>query len=77
MRSRIQSFTPLSGEVIRETDMAILFRVEPDTLPLPGMAQQESREVWIPRSVCDHGDDIEEGDTDIYVSDWFCEREEL
>jgi len=32
-------------------------------------------DVWIPRSVCEDGDALEEGDTDVVVQEWFAERE--
>ena len=35
------------------------------------------QETWIPRSVCDSGDDLAKGDTDIVVELWFAKREGL
>lgn len=35
------------------------------------------REIWIPRSVCEGGCDLEEDDTDIVVADWFIKKEGL
>lgn len=32
---------------------------------------------WIPRSVCDEGDILEIGDTDISVREWFADKEGL
>lgn len=32
---------------------------------------------WIPRSVCENGDELEEGDTDICVERWFADKEDL
>lgn len=34
-------------------------------------------EVWVPRSVCEDGDELDMGDTDICVAEWFAEREGL
>lgn len=51
--------------VIRVTDRAVL------------LTQGDDREVWVPRSVCEDGDSLDVGDTDICVSRWFAEREEL
>lgn len=34
-------------------------------------------EIWIPKSVCIDGDDIEEGDQDISVRSWWAEQEGL
>ena len=58
-------FTTLSGEVVKTTDRAVLFRDEND------------QEHWIPRSVCCDGDHIDEGDTDVNVGTWWGEREGL
>lgn len=55
----------LSGEIIRTTDRAVLFRSE------------TGDETWIPRSVCPGGEDLEDGDTDILVARWFAEGEGL
>ena len=57
--------TTLAGEVIKVTDSAVLFVTDDGT------------ETWIPRSVCLQGEDIDEGDTDVCVADWFPEREGL
>ena len=35
------------------------------------------REIWIPRSVCENGADLDEGDTDLVVADWFINKEGL
>lgn len=55
--------TDLTGEVVRATSYAVLFRDE------------SGREWWIPRSVCLDGDSLDEGDTDLVVATWFCEKE--
>jgi hypothetical protein len=34
-------------------------------------------DLWIPRSVCECGDDLAEGDSDVVVQEWFAEREGL
>lgn len=34
-------------------------------------------ELWIPRSVCECGSELSEGDTDIVVADWYIEQEGL
>lgn len=51
--------------VIRTTARAVLVRFEDLT------------EVWIPRSVCEAGSELSEGDTDVVVADWYIEREGL
>lgn len=56
----------LIGEVLRPTtERAVLFRLETGV------------EKWIPRSVCLDGDVISEGDTELVVAEWFCEKEGL
>lgn len=58
--------TTLTGEVLRpSTHRAILFRCK------------NGSEHWIPRKVCLDGDTIDEGDTEIVVATWFCEKEGL
>jgi hypothetical protein len=56
--------TTLSGDVIHTTELAILFRDE------------DQEEFWVPRSCCLDGDEIEKGDTEIAVDDWWLEKQE-
>lgn len=51
--------------IVRTTAKAVLVRFT------------DGRETWIPRSACEGGDDLEEGDTDIVVANWFIEKEGL
>lgn len=37
----------------------------------------EIHEAWIPRSVCQDGDELGEGDRDISVAHWFADKEGL
>lgn len=53
----------IAGEVIKTTPKAVLVEL------LTG------GEHWIPRRVCLDGDVIDEGDTDLIVAEWFCEKE--
>lgn len=53
--------TTLSGEVKKTTDDAVLFQTDDGT------------EFWVPRSVCLDGQEIDEGDTDIVIADWWLE----
>ena len=41
------------------------------------VAFKDGCETWVPRSVCDDGDDLAKGDTDIVVELWFAKREGL
>lgn len=66
----------VAGEVIHTTELAVLVRVERDP-QLPGFAPLPPREIWIPRSVCEDGDDLEEGDTSVVVRSWWADREGL
>ena len=52
--------------VARVTPRAILLEIDKSK---PG--------VWVPRSVCENGDELDIGDTDICVQRWFAEREDL
>lgn len=54
--------TTLSGEVKKTTDGAVLFVTDGGV------------ELWVPRSVCLDGSEIDEGDTDIVVADWWLEK---
>ncbi len=58
-------YDPIEGVVIRTTDLAVL--VEDDI----------GAQTWIPRSVCEEGDSLEEGDDDVRVERWFAEKEGL
>jgi hypothetical protein len=51
--------------IIATTEKAVLVRFT------------NGQETWIPRSVCDSGDDLAKGDTDIVVQGRFAAREWL
>ena len=51
--------------IIATTEKAVLVRFT------------NGQETWIPRSVCDSGDDLAKGDTDIVVQGRFAAREGL
>jgi hypothetical protein len=54
----------LDGSVVLRTSRrAVLVRTD------------DLAEVWIPKSVCIDGDDLEEGDKDISVRSWWAEQE--
>lgn len=55
--------TTLDGLVMKTTEGAVLW--------------QPSRgdEFWIPRKVCIQGEEIEDGDEDIIVANWWLEKE--
>lgn len=59
--------TTLDGvdQVIHTTKAAVLVRFK------------DLQEVWVPRSVCECGDELAVGETDIVVADWYIEREGL
>lgn len=49
----------------RATDLAVL-------------AEINGEEYWIPRSVIEDGDDLEEGDSgEIEIAEWFARKEDL
>lgn len=54
--------TILSGDVTKVTDGAVLFE------------QADGTETWIPRSVCIDGEDVEVGDSDLIVADWWLDK---
>ncbi|CDZ55051.1 hypothetical protein [Neorhizobium galegae] len=54
--------TTLAGEVTKTTDGAVFF------------VQDNGTELWVPRSVCLQGEDVDEGDTDLVVADWWLEK---
>lgn len=55
--------TTLDGLVLKTTDEAILWQPVDD------------EEFWIPRKVCLQGDEIDDGDEDIIVADWWLDKE--
>jgi hypothetical protein len=55
---------PIDGTVKASTAKAVL-------------VQQGKREVWVPRSVIENGDELTKGDNDIRVESWFAEKEGL
>lgn len=56
--------TTVEAEVTRTTDAAVLVTIDGD-------------EHWVPRSVCLSGEDIQEGDTDLIVANWWLQKEGL
>lgn len=52
-------YTLVSGLVERTTGKAVLFKLE------------EQEGVWIPRSVCEDGESIEQHDEEIHVATWW------
>ncbi len=58
-------YTIIEGTVIAETDKAVCLQRDDD------------EDIWIPRSVIDGGDAMEEQDTDPLVADWFIDKEGL
>jgi hypothetical protein len=68
-------YITFAGVVVRATLRAVLFRFPDDTMTLPGIEPRGAVERWIPRSVCEAGDDLDVGDTDIRIAEWFCEKE--
>ena len=55
------------NEVVRETDRAILIRL------------QNGHEQWVPRSQIENSDDFSTGDCDVEmsISEWFATKEDL
>lgn len=56
------------GNVTRATQKAVLLSVE----DLNG-----TREIWIPRSCIQDGEEVSVFDEGLYVAEWFCEKEGL
>jgi hypothetical protein len=57
-----------SVEVIAVTDMAI---------QIAWTEQSDDKTHWIPRSLCEDGDRLDVGDTDVSVAKWFAIKEDL
>jgi hypothetical protein len=56
-------------------DGYVVIAVTPDAV---GIAKSESGDpTWIPRSLCDAGDDLEKGDSDLSVVRWKADQTEL
>lgn len=72
--SRIQTYVPIKGRVVGEakSGMAILVRFK-ETDDLLG----DTHDRWIPRSVCEEGDELSVGDDDIRVAEWWLNKEGL
>lgn len=58
-------FLPIDGEVRHATQKAVLVVID----------GEDDR--WIPKSLCEGGDDLAVGDTDIRVQRWGAEQEGL
>lgn len=64
-----QEFMPLVGEIIVATPKAVLLSFEEKKGVI--------REQWVPRSVIEDGEEVEEGDSEIAVREWFIDKEGL
>jgi len=58
-------YVPIKGEVQAVTDKAVFLQ------------QPNGNETWVPRSVIDGGDAVEESDCDPNIAEWFCDKEGL
>lgn len=59
-------FVPVSGTVTRVTSKAVLY-----------VSTAGKSEHWIPRSVIEDGDDVEVGEQEMNVAEWFLDKEEI
>jgi hypothetical protein len=67
-------FVPLNKcEVVRTTERAVLIVFD---VKSPS-GEEDEVELWVPRSVCEEGDGLDEGDKDIRVKRWFVEKNDL
>jgi hypothetical protein len=57
-------FVPVDGSVTKVTAKAVLY-----------VSKAAKTEHWIPRSVIEDGDDIEEGEQEMLVAEWFLDKE--
>lgn len=71
---REQAYLPIKGAVIGEakSGLAILVRFNES-----GDLLGDTHDHWIPRSVCEEGDDLAVGDNDIRVAEWWLNKEGL
>lgn len=64
-----KSYGAVSGDVVHTTDKAILIATDD---------QGSLKQFWIPRSVIEDGEEVEEGEAlDIHVETWWLEKEGL
>ncbi len=64
---RDKSYDTVHCDVIKTTEKAVLV-----------FEEDNERELWIPRSVIEDGESVEEDeDLDLNVESWFCEKEGL
>jgi hypothetical protein len=66
MARATKQYEAIGGEVVKTTDAAVLVDLK-----------DGSDQKWVPRSVCEDGDSLEEGDDDLRVEKWFAEKEGL
>lgn len=59
-------YVPVTGTITRVTEKAVLY-----------VSKAAKTEHWIPRSVIEDGDDIEVGEQDMNVAEWFLDKEEI
>lgn len=64
----MSSYELLFGEVVHITPKAVLFEY---------LDNDETVEIWIPKSVIDDGEEVSIGDSEIYVQRWYCEKQDL
>lgn len=73
MGSRDPEYVTLDGYVVRRTTPGAVGLAKAQV----GLVNGGERIVWVPRSLCEDGFGLEEGDTDIVVQEWKAEQEGL
>jgi hypothetical protein len=64
----MKEYTLLNGRVLKVTEKAVLIHTG-------NKDQSVFCPCWIPKSLIENGQDVKEDDTEIFVEDWFCEKE--
>ena len=72
-------FVTLDGYVVvAQTVLAIgVVKTVKSTAASPPLPSPSDVSAWIPRSVCDDGEVVGVGDTDLSVREWFADKEGL
>lgn len=71
MLDQEKEYEPINGYVIKETAKAVLVRFK------IGENWIDFQDRWVPRSLCENGDDLRDRDDDIRVEKWWLNKESL
>lgn len=69
MKAYGKNYTAYFGIIMKATDKAVLLQQTGEGVISPD-------EIWIPRSQCYEGDELDMGDNEVFINDWWVSLED-